>query len=73
MTQVRVLPPQQNMLKWRKDWERPIVVDVTDGYSTVGKKVSEQGMVTIMAACGGSNPPLSTIAPLAHSVRATDS
>ena len=40
--------------------------DATDGYSTVGKKASEQDAVTIMAAREGSNPSLSTIAPLAH-------
>jgi len=36
-------------------------IDATDGYSTVGKKVSEQDAVTIMAAREGSNPSLSTI------------
>ena len=45
---------------------RPGRGDATDGYSTVGKKASEQDAVTIMAAREGSNPSLSTIAPLAH-------
>ena len=49
------------------------MVDATYGYSNVGKKASEQDVVTIMAARAGSTPALSTIAPLAHSVRATDS
>ena len=46
----------------RRPWS---VVDATDGYSAVGKKASEQDVVTMIAAREGSNPSLSTIAPLA--------
>ena len=49
------------------------MVDATYGYNNVGKKSSEQDVVIIMAARAGSTPALSTIAPLAHLVRAADS
>ena len=49
------------------------MVDATYGYNNVSKKASEQDVVIIMAARAGSTPALSTIAPLAYSVRATDS
>ena len=54
----------------RRPWS---VVDATDGYSAVGKKASEQDVVTMIAAREGSNPSLSTIAPLAQWLVATHS
>ena len=54
----------------RRPWS---TVDATYGYNNVGKKSSEQDVVIIMAARAGSIPALSTIAPLAHLVRAADS
>ena len=51
---------------------RPGRGDATDGYSTVGKKSYLKQLVTIMTARAGSNPALTTYAPIAQLDRATD-